>query len=94
MLKSRNRVTPFLVAILVVLVWILIFSIIYKFIKNNNNRRIKRLKLDDDLVQELYSYISSDDILVYSLEKYSLDNLPIDFIFEKATNFRRYRVKF
>ena len=87
MLKSRNRVTPFLVAILVVLVWILIFSIIYKFIKNNNNRRIKRLKLDDDLVQELYSYISSDDILVYSLEKYSIDNLPIDFIFEKATNF-------
>lgn len=87
MKKSRNRVTPFLVAILVVLVWILIFSIIYKFIQNNNKRRIKRLKLDDDLVQELYSYITSNDILVYSKKEYTINNLPIEFIFSKATDF-------
>lgn len=87
MKKSRNRVTPFLVGILVVLVWVLIFSVIYKVLKNNNSRRIKRLKLDDDLVQELYSYITNDDIKIYSLENYTIDNLPADFIFRKATDF-------
>ncbi len=84
---SRNRVTPFLVAILVVLVWIFIFSVIYKFIQNNNRRRIKRLKLDDDLVQELYSYITANDLLVYSKKEYNINNLPIEFIFSKATDF-------
>ena len=87
MKRSRNRVTPFLVAILVVLVWILIFSVIYKFIQNNNRRRIKRLKLDDDLVQELYSYITANDLLVYSKKEYNINNLPIEFIFSKATDF-------
>lgn len=87
MKKSRNRVTPFLLALLVVLVWVFIFSVIYKVIKNNNNRRIKRLKLDDDLVQELYSYVTNEDILAYSLNKYSIDSLPSDFIFKKATDF-------
>ena len=84
---SRNRVTPFLVAILVVLVWIFILSVIYKFIQNNNRRRIKRLKLDDDLVQELYSYITANDLLVYSKKEYNINNLPIEFIFSKATDF-------
>lgn len=87
MIKSRNRVTPFLVGILVVLVWILIFSVIYKVLKNNNSHRIKRLKLDDDLVQELYSYITNDDIMIYSLDNYTIDNLPTNFIFRKATDF-------
>lgn len=87
MKRSRNRVTPFLVAILVILVWFLIFSIIYKTIQNRNSKRIKRLKLDDDLVQELYSYITSDDLLVYSEKDYNIENLPINFIFSEATDF-------
>lgn len=87
MKKSRNRLTPLLVAILVCLVWILIFSIIYKLMNSRKTTSIKKLKLDDDLVQELYSYVTDDDILIYSENEYDISNLPSTFIFTKATKF-------
>ena len=54
MKASRNRLTPFLVIILIVLIWILVSLILYKLMRNGTFSNVKRLKLDDDLVQELY----------------------------------------
>lgn len=83
--NSRNRLTPFLVAILICLVWILIFEIIYKVLHNNELKNIKKLKIDDDLVQELYVGINNDDILLYSTGNFDLQNLPVTHVFKKAT---------
>ena len=77
MKKSKNRVTPILVIILIILLWILAFCIFKKLKKDNN---VKRLSLDD-------TYTTSDDIFLYSKGEYNKDNLPIDYIFAKATYF-------
>lgn len=87
MKASRNRLTPFLVIILIVLIWILVSLILYKLMRNGTFSNVKRLKLDDDLVQELYSYITDEDIIIYSNKEYQLDNLPDTYIFSKATRF-------
>ena len=86
MKKSRNRVTPILVIILIVLIWVLFACIIYKLTKNGTIG-VKRLKLEDDLVQELYSYTTDDDILLYSKSGYNIESLPSEYIFSKATRF-------
>lgn len=82
---SRNRVTPVLAIILINLIFILFASIYYKF--NNSKTKEKKLKLDDDLVQELYSYTNDEDVLLYSNKEYNIDNLPDYYIFSKATRF-------
>ncbi len=87
MKASRNRLTPFLVIILIVLIWILVALILYKLMRNGTFSNIKRLKLDDDLVQELYSYITDEDIIIYSDHEYDLNTLPATYIFSKATRF-------
>lgn len=87
MKASRNRLTPFLVIILIVLIWILVALILYKLMRNGTFSNIKRLKLDDDLVQELYSYITDEDIITYAEHEYNLDTLPDTYIFSKATRF-------
>ena len=86
MKKSRNRITPMLVIVLIVLIWILIACIIYKLTKNGTIG-VKRLKLEDDLVQELYSYTTDDDIFLYTKSEYSIENLPSEYIFSKASRF-------
>jgi len=83
--NSRNRLTPLLVGILIGLIWLLIFLIIYKVLRNNSLKNVKKLKLDDDLVQELYMGISDDDILLYTTGKYTNSNLPVNYIFKRAT---------
>lgn len=83
--NSRNRLTPLLVAILICLVWILIFEIIYKVLHNDKLKNVKKLKLDDDLVQELYVGVSNDDILLYSTDNFKRETLPAKQIFRKAT---------
>ncbi len=83
MSKSRNRVTPILVFILIVLIWILVALIIYKAMSNGVFE--KKLKLNDDLVQELYSYVTDEDIILYSSNKYDINSLPSEYIFSKAT---------
>lgn len=87
MKASRNRLTPFLVIILIILIWILVSLILYKLMRNGSFSNVKRLKLDDDLVQELYSYITDEDIIIYADKEYQLDNLPDTYIFSKATRF-------
>ena len=86
MKHSRNRITPFLVIVLLVLVWILISVIVYKLIAKRLSN-IKKLKLDDELVEELYSYVSDDDIFVFSDHDYTVDSLPDNYIIRKATSF-------
>ena len=87
MVKGRNRVTPILVIIVIVLAWIFIGILLYKFNKMGIIGGVKRLKIDDDLVEELYSYTTDSDIILYSQKNYSLDSLPSDYIFSKATRF-------
>lgn len=87
MIKSRNRVTPILVIILIAVFWVFIGVLIYKLQKYKSYEKITRLKLDDDLVQELYSYTTDEDIFYFSEKKYDITNLPDDFIFSKALKF-------
>ncbi len=87
MKASRNRLTPFLVITLIVLLWILIFILVYKVMKNVNAEKVKKLKLDDDLVQELYSYVTEDDIKFYTEGNFTVSTLPNNYIFSKATKF-------
>lgn len=87
MKKSRNRLTPILVIILIILIWILAVTIIYKMVKNGTFIGSRKLKLNDDLVQELYSYVTDEDIVLYSNGKYDINSLPSDYIFSKATKF-------
>lgn len=86
MKNSRNRLTPFLIIILLILIWILVAVIVYKLI-NGKLKNIKRLKIDDDLVQELYSSIDDDDIILYSKGEYDINNLPADYIVSKASKY-------
>ena len=87
MVNGRNRVTPILVIILIVVFWIFIGVLIYKLQKNRVTEEITRLKIDDDLVQELYSYTTDEDIMLYSDKKYDVTNLPSEYIFSKASRF-------
>lgn len=84
---NRNRLTPFLVIILLVLIWILISIIIFKLMENGTIGNTKKLKLDDDLVQELYSYITLDDVKIYSSKDYDINTLPDTYIVSKASRF-------
>lgn len=87
MKNSRNRLTPFLIISLIILIWILIAVILFKLSNNVSVNKIVKLKLDDDLVQELYSYTNDDDIVLYSKGSYDVNNLPVNYIFSKATRF-------
>lgn len=83
--NSKNRLTPLLLGILIGLIWLLIFLIIYKVLHHNSLKNIKKLKLDDDLVQELYMGITDDDLLLYTTGKYTSSDLPVNYIFKRAT---------
>ena len=83
--NSKNRLTPLLVGILIGLIWILIFSVIYKLIEHNKLKNITKLKLDDDLVQELYMGVTDEDLLLYTTGKYTNVDLPVNYIFKRAT---------
>ena len=85
--NSKNRLTPLLLGILIGLIWILAFVVIYKVIRNTTLKNIKKLKLDDDLVQEMYMDITDDDILLYTTGKYTTSNLPVNYIFKRATKY-------
>lgn len=84
MIKSRNRVTPILVIILIIVFWVFIGVLIYKLQQNISKNKVTKLKLEDDLVQELYSYISDEDVILFSEKKYDVTNLPNSYIFSKA----------
>ena len=85
-MKSKNRVTPFLVIILLVLIIVLIAIILIKM-TNKNLANYKNLKTDDDLVMELYDNFDDYDIKLFSNKKYTTDTLPAAYIFKKATRF-------
>lgn len=88
MKNTRNRLTPFLLIIFICLIWVLIGVVSAKLIqRNKDNRDIKKLKLDDELVQELYSYINDNDIILFSSKNYKVTNLPNDFIIKKAFDY-------
>lgn len=87
MKNTRNRLTPFLVIILICLIWLMITILIYKLTIKRPVNNVKKLKLDDDLVQELYSYVTDEDIYVYSNGKYDVSNLPNTYIFGRATRY-------
>ena len=84
MKHSRNRLTPFLVIILIILIWILIAVVAYKLMHRNAFKGTK-LKLDDDLVQELYNSVNDEDIILFSNNKYDLNNLPGEYLIRKAS---------
>jgi hypothetical protein len=85
-MKSKNRVTPFLVIILLVLIIVLIAIILIKM-TNKNLANYKNLKTSDDLVMELYDNYEDDDIKLFIGKKYTADTLPSTYIFKKATKF-------
>ena len=85
-MKSKNRVTPFLVIIWLILIIVLIAIILIKM-TNKNLANYKNLKTTDDLVMELYDNFDDYDIKLFSNKKYSIDSLPSAYIFKKATRF-------
>ncbi len=90
MKNSRNRLTPFLVIVLIVLIWVLIGLVIYKLMAKDIihlDPNTKKLKLDDDLVQELYSYVTDDDIILYSSKDYTIDDIPLSYLISKGSKF-------
>ena len=57
-MKNKNRLTPFLIISLIILIWILLAVLIFK---NSEIEKIidneKRIKINDGLIQELYDGI-------------------------------------
>lgn len=85
MQKTRNRLTPFLEIILMVLIGVLFFVTINKMIKNGKIV-LKRFKLDDPLIQELYLNFNDEDIKYFSTKNHSISSLDAGYIFTKATS--------
>lgn len=87
-MKNKNRLTPFLIISLIILIWILLAVLIFK---NSEIEKVidneKRIKINDGLIQELYDGILDEDIKLYDSGEYTLDKLPEDYIFSKATRF-------
>lgn len=80
----KNRLTPFLIILLIVLLWILFAVVMYK-LNSKVKDDITKLNIKDDLVMELYSYNQDEDIILFSQNKYDLNTLPSDYIFKRAT---------
>ena len=85
-MKSKNRVTPFLVITLIVMIIILIVVILIK-LTNKNLANYKNLTITDDLVMELFENYEDEDIILLSSKRYTKDSLPSSYIFRKATKF-------
>ena len=85
MQKTRNRLTPFLEIILIVLIGVFVFVLINKLIVHGK-LGVKKYKLDDPLIQELYSGITDDDIKYLSRENHNSSSLDVGYIFTKATS--------
>ena len=87
-MKNKNRLTPFLIISLIILIWILLAVLIFK---NSKIEKIvdneKRIKINDGLIQELYDGILDEDIKFFDTGDYTLDNLPKEYIISKATRF-------
>ena len=87
MIKTRNRLTPFLVMILIIEFGILCFVIVHKLRTSNKiGIGIKKYKLDDPLIQELYQSITDEDIKYFAEGEHDINTLTSGYIFTKATS--------
>lgn len=87
MKASKNRLTPFLIILLIILLWILFAVVMYKLNSKKTIDNVTKLNIKDDLVMELYSYNLDEDIIFFSQSKYDVNVLPSYYIFSRATRF-------
>lgn len=85
MIKTRNRLTPFLAIILIVELGVLCFVIVHK-LRVSNKIWVKKIKLDDPIIQELYQEITDEDIEYYAEGEHDINSLTAAYIFSKATS--------
>ena len=84
MIKTRNRLTPFLVIILILELGVWCFVFVHK-LRVSEKIGIRKYKLEDPLIQELYQNITDEDIKYYAEGKHDVNSLTSGYIFSKAT---------
>ena len=87
MIKTRNRLTPFLIMIIIIELGVLCFVTVHKLkVSNKITIGIKKYKLDDPLIQELYQSITDEDIKYFAEGSHDVNSLTSGYIFSKATS--------